>query len=282
MPEIELSAGPISYEDTGGDGPVIVLCHGLLMTASLWHEVVEELGPGFRCLRPTLPLGAHRHPMRPDADLSLRGQVRLLVTFLERLELNDVTLVFNDWCGAQLLVAQGWDARVGRLVLASCETYDNYPPGLPGRVAALAARVPGGLAAALKPLRFKALRRLPMTFGLMSKRPIPHELFDQWLEPALSQPKIRADLRKYAGDTREGRRELINANQHLSTFRKPVLVAWAAEDKVMPVAAGRRLVASFPESRFAEIADSRTLIPIDQPRALARTIAAFVGDTRRA
>jgi pimeloyl-ACP methyl ester carboxylesterase len=147
MAEIELSAGAIQYDDSGGQGPVIVLCHGLLMTASLWDEVVAELGPGFRCIRPTLPLGAHRRPMRPDADLSLRGQVRLLVEFLERLELDEVTLVFNDWSGAQLLVAEGWDGRVGRLILGSCETYDNYPPGLAGRVAALAARLPGGLAA---------------------------------------------------------------------------------------------------------------------------------------
>ena len=144
MAELELSAGSIRYADSGGEGPVVVLCHGLLMTASLWDAVVAELGPGFRCVRPTLPLGAHRRPMRAEADLSLRSQVRLLVEFLERLELEEVTLVFNDWCGAQLLVAEGWDGRVGRLVLASCETYDNYPPGLPGRVAALAARLPGG------------------------------------------------------------------------------------------------------------------------------------------
>jgi pimeloyl-ACP methyl ester carboxylesterase len=278
MAEIELSAGPIRYADSGGEEPVVVLCHGLLMTASLWDAVVAELGPGVRCVRPTLPLGAHRQPMRPQADLSLRGQVRLLAEFLERLELEEVTLVFNDWCGAQLLVAEGWDGRVGRLVLASCETYDNYPPGLPGRVAALAARLPGGLAAVLKPLRFKALRRLPMTFGLLSKRPLPDELVDQWLEPALSQAAIRRDLRKYAGDTWQGRRQLVKANPRLAGFGKPVLVVWAAEDKVMPAAAGRRLAASFPDSRFVEIPDSRTLIPIDQPGALAGAIATFVGN----
>ena len=278
MAEIALSAGAIRYEDSGGEGPVVVLCHGLLMTASLWDAVVEELGPSFRCVRPTLPLGAHRRPMHPEADLSLRGQVRLLAEFLERLELEEVTLVFNDWCGAQLLVAEGWDARVGRLVLASCETHDNYPPGLPGRVAALAAGLPGGLAAVLKPLRIRALRRLPMTFGLMSKRPIPNELVDQWLEPAMRDPAIRRDLRRYAGDTRQGRRQLANANPRLAGFAKPVLVAWAAEDKVMPAAAGRRLAASFPDSRFIEIPDSRTLIPIDQPGALADAIAAFVSN----
>jgi pimeloyl-ACP methyl ester carboxylesterase len=281
MPEIELSAGPISYEDTDGDGPVIVLLHGLLMTASVWDDVVEELGPGFRCVRPTMPLGAHRRPMRSDADLSLRGQVRLLVEFLERLDLNDVTLVFNDWCGAQLLIAEGWDARVGRLILASCETDDNYPPGLPGRFLALAARVPGGLLVALNALRFKALRRLPMTFGLMSKRPIPDEMVDRWLKPALSQAAIRRDLRKYAGDTRVGRRQLASANSRLPGFGKPVLVAWAAEDKVMPIKTGRQLAALFPGSPFVEIDDSRTLIPIDQPRALASVVAAFISDPKR-
>jgi pimeloyl-ACP methyl ester carboxylesterase len=274
MAEIDLSAGTICYDDNGGEGPVVVLCHGVLMSASVWDQVVLELGPSFRSVRPTLPLGAHRRPMHAEADLSLRGQVRLLAEFLERLGLDEVTLVFNDWCGAQLLIAEGWDGRVGRLVLASCETYDNYPPGLPGRFATLATRLPGGL----KPLRFKALRRLPMTFGLMSKRPIPDQLADEWLEPVITQPAIRRDLRKYGGDTPEGRRQLVNANRHLASFPKPVLVAWAAEDKVMPIQAGRRLAESFPHARFLEIPDSRTLIPIDQPQALARAIAGFVGD----
>ena len=278
MPEVTLSAGSISYEDSGGDGPAVVLCHGLLMNASLWDEVVSDLAPDFRCLRPTLPMGAHRVPMRPDADLSLRGQARLLAEYLDRLELNGVTLVFNDWCGAQVMVAEAWDARIGRLVFASCETFDNYPPGLPGRTAALAAAVPGGLLAALAPMRIKALRRLPMTFGLMSKQPIPDRMFEEWLRPSLTDTAIRHDLVKYAGDTKAGRRRLEAANPMLGTFKKPVLVAWADEDKVMPIASGRRLAASFPNSRFVTIPDSRTLIPIDQPKALAATISAFVAD----
>jgi len=46
----------------------------------------------------------------------------------------------------------------------------------------------------------------------------------------------------------------------------------------MPMTAGRRLAASFPDSRFVEIPDSRTLIPVDQPRALAGAIATFVNN----
>jgi pimeloyl-ACP methyl ester carboxylesterase len=277
--ELQLDAGPIAYLDSDGDGPTIVLLHGLLMDSGLWDEVAAELTPEFRCIRPTLPQGAHRMPMREGADLSLRGQVRILVEFLDRLDLRDVTLVFNDWCGAQILIAESWDERVGRIVFASCETYDNYPPGIPGKVAALAAGLPGGLAGLVKPLRLRAVRRLPFTFGNMSKRRVPDQLFKRWLEPASTRRDIRADLRKYAGDTRAGRAALVAANASLGTFTKPVLVAWAAEDRVMPLAAGHRLAASFPNSRFVEIPDSRTLIPIDQPQALAQAIAEFVSET---
>ena len=44
----------------------------------------------------------------------------------------------------------------------------------------------------------------------------------------------------------------------------------------MPPAHGRRLAAAFPNSRLVEIADSYTLIPIDQPALLAEHIREFI------
>ena len=73
MPEIALSAGPIEYVDTGGDGPVLVFLHGLVMDGTIFDAVVQDLRVDHRCIVPTLPLGSHRRPMRPDADLSLHG-----------------------------------------------------------------------------------------------------------------------------------------------------------------------------------------------------------------
>jgi pimeloyl-ACP methyl ester carboxylesterase len=43
--DVELSAGTIEYEDTGGEGPAIVLLPGLMMDASLWEEVIADLSP---------------------------------------------------------------------------------------------------------------------------------------------------------------------------------------------------------------------------------------------
>lgn len=85
MPEIELSAGTIEYEDSGDSGLIVVLLHGLVMDGSLWRKVVRELRADLRCVAPTLPVGAHLRLMRDNADLLLHGQARLVAEFLEAL-----------------------------------------------------------------------------------------------------------------------------------------------------------------------------------------------------
>lgn len=275
MPEVELSAGIIEYEDTGGAGPVVVMVHGVAMDRSLWRHVVAELRSDYRCITPTLPLGGHRRPMRPEADLSIRGQVRLVAEFLDRLALSDVTLIGNDWGGAQLLVSEGLAERVGRLVLCPCEAFDNYPPGLPGRTLELAGKLPGGLNALLQPLRLRPLRRLPLAFGWMSKRPVHDEIMDAWLRPLLTQRAIRRDFLKYVRSV-PNKRELLEWAERQRAFDRPVLVVWAPEDRIMPAEHGRRLAELFPRGRLVEISDSYTLIPEDQPARLAAQIREFL------
>jgi len=270
-----LTAGPIEYGDSGGEGPPVVFLAGLAMDGRLWDGVVEELRSRYRCLTPTLPFGAHRRPMRDDADLSLVGMGRIVGELLERLDLRDVTLCFNDWGGAQTMVADGGVERVARLVLVSCETEGNYPPGLAGQAAGLSAKLPGGFSLMRQTLLRPALRRLPFVYGQMSKRGVPDRLMREWLEP-LKRPEIRRDLRRYAGDVRRGRCDIRAATPALRSFERPVLVVWDAEGKMMPNAEGRRLAAAFPNSRYVELPDCYTLIPLDQPAALAAEIRAFI------
>src|ERR1700730_8067443 len=172
MTAIELSAGTIEYEDTGADGPVLVLLHGLMMDASLWDGVIAGLSADHRCVAPTLPFGAHRRAMRADADLSLPGIARLTAEVLERLELQDVTLVGNDTGGAlvQLLMGDG-DARVTRAVLVSCDAFDNFPAGLTGRTLLLSGKLaPPLFGLFMQQMRIRAVRRLPHACSWLSWR----------------------------------------------------------------------------------------------------------------
>jgi len=279
MAEIELSAGTIEYTDTGGDGPVLVFVHGVTVAPSQWRHVVAALRGEYRCVLPHLPLGSHPRPMRPDADLSLRGIAMLIGEFLEKLDLRGVTLVQNDWGGAQVLVAHGGAERVARMVLVACEAFDNYPPGIAGRLLTRTARVPGGLALLTQLLRFRAARRAPGGWGWMSKRPVPDEVMDEWFRPAREQVAVRRDLEAY-GRSIPPREVLLDWAERNRSFAGPVLVAWAAEDRLMPADHGRRLAELYPQGRLVTIPDSYTLVPEDQPAALTAAIRAFLTETR--
>src|ERR1700728_1110463 len=172
MPTVELSAGRIEYQDTGGDGPVVVLLHGLLMDSSLWDAVVADLAADHRCVVPTLPLGAHRHPAAAKADLSPRRIAGLVTELLDQLGLADATVVGNDTGGAlvQLLVRDPSD-RVGRIAVVSCDAFDNFPPGLTGGALVPAGKLPPAFFGAfMQQMRLKPVRRLPVAFGWLTKR----------------------------------------------------------------------------------------------------------------
>ncbi len=275
MPQVQLSGGPIEYEDSGGDGPVVVMTGGLAMNATLWHGVVAELRSTHRCVVPTMAWGGHRLPMNTDADLSLPGHARLLGELLERVDLREVTLVEVDTAMTQLLAAERPE-RVARIVLCSCEAFDNYPPGLPGKIIGVVGKLPGGVYAVMQQMRIKPLRRSPLTFGRMTNRPIPHEITDAWFAQLLSQRAIRRDLTKYLRSVDST--TLVRAAARLARFDRPALVVWGADDKVMPREHGRRLAGLLPQGRLVKIADSGTLIPLDQPAELARIIRDFIAE----
>jgi pimeloyl-ACP methyl ester carboxylesterase len=273
--QIELSAGTVEYTDTGGPGPVVVFVHGLLMDGSLWDGPVADLAAGHRCVVPALPLGAHRRPMREDADLSLPGIARLLSEFLARLDLREATLVGVDTGGAlvQLLMADG-DPRVSRVVLASCDAFDNFPPGLTGKTLVLTGKLsPGLFGVFMQQMRLRAVRRLPIAFGWLTKR--GDAATARWIRPLLADAAIRRDTVRVLRAAAATPDFLLEVAERLPSFDRPALVVWASEDRVMPLEHGRRLTALLPKGKLVEVADSYTLLPLDQPAEFARLVREF-------
>jgi len=101
---------------------------------------------------------------------------------------------------------------------------------------------------------------------------------DEWFAPATSDPAVRRDLVKYL-TSGTSKATLLAWSARSAEYTGPVLIAWAREDKVMPLAHGRRLAELSPNARQVEIADSYTLLPHDQPQVLAAAIRTFLEET---
>jgi pimeloyl-ACP methyl ester carboxylesterase len=276
---LELDDGVLDYFERG-DGPVLLFSHGWLANANLWRKVVDQLHTEFRCIALDLPLGSHRTPMAPDADLSPLGVAGLIAAVLERLNLNDPTLVGNDSGGAysQIALAQHEKQtaeRVSGLVLTSCETpYDEWPPapfdGLPE--AARDLEVLGQLLAALED---PVVRASPVAYGQLLKHPT--EVSDSYALPASRDPGVLRDVAKAmasattatvraAGETMIARSEL------------PALLIWSEEDAVFPVEHAARYADALANAQLVHITDSYGFTPEDQPEAVATAIGLYMAE----
>lgn len=276
---IDLPQGPIRYRDTGS-GQAIVFVHGLLVDGTLWRKVIPHLSDSFRCIVPDWPLGSHRVSLSAGADRSPRGIAHLVADFLAQLDLENVTVVANDTGGAiaQLLATERPE-RLGRLVLTPCDAYENFlPPAF--KPMQWLARVPAAATLALQPMRSALIRRSPLGFGLLTRRPIPDEITARWMAPALADRAIRRDL---VGLLRGiDARDTLAAAEKLRSFDRPTLIAWAPEDLFFKLRFAEALTQAIPACRLELIHDSRTFISEDQPERLAELIAQFMQTTEAA
>ena len=263
--------GDLRYHDIGS-GPPIVFVHGALVNANLWRKVVPALGDELRCVCLDMPFGAHVDPLPRDADLSPPAVADLVADAIDALGLDDVTLVGNDTGGAicQLVITRRPE-RIGRLVLTSCDAYDNFPPKVMQPLLPIL-RVPGVVRAMLAPTRFRSIRE--RVFGSFVKRPIDREALDSYALPALGDASVRRDVGKFL--TGLDKRHTLEAAKRFGDFRKPALIAWSRQGKLFPREYGERLATDLPEARLEWIDDSLFLSPEDRPDRVAELIAGFV------
>jgi pimeloyl-ACP methyl ester carboxylesterase len=250
------------------------------MGGSLWAQLSSRLAPtGLRVIMPTWPLGSHLEPMRRDADLTPLGLAAIIAGFLDALDLHDVVLVGNDTGGALCqVVAVEHPERLGALVLTNCDVLENFPPSFFKALVA-AARVPGALKAALAPMRTGVGRRSPLGYGLLSHGDVDH-LAREWVKPVFGSAQVLEDLRKVT--VAIDKRVTLDAAARLGGFERPVLLAWAVDDRLFPLESARRLAAAIPGARLETIERSRTFSMLDQPDRLAGLLTSFTTAERPA
>ena len=271
MNEVRLPQGTIRYREQGAGEP-IVFVHGLLTNGELWREVAPQLAADFRVIVPDWPLGSQELPLEPGADLSPPALAQIIADFLAELDLEHVTLVGNDTGGALCqLVAVDHPERLARLVLTPCDAYEHFPPPAFRPLQALA-RIPGAISMIMQSMRAPAARRLPFAYGWITKRG-DAALTASWIAPALASREIRRQIAAILIGFSP--RYTMQAAARFGEFTKPVLIAWASEDRFFKLRNAERMAAAFPDARLELIEDSYTFVSIDQPERTASLIAEF-------
>ncbi|HLM25655.1 MAG TPA: alpha/beta hydrolase [Thermoleophilaceae bacterium] len=268
-----IPGGRIEYRERGS-GPPIVFVHGVGVNGDLWRNVVPALSDRYRCIVPDLPFGAHSHPLREHADLSLAGMAQIVADFIEALRLDAAAVVANDTGGAVAQWLVGHHAeRVGALVLTSCDAFHKFPPS-PQRYLEVTARSRVLMWLVAWTARFKFVQRLPTAYGWVTREPIEPQIMRSFTNPIRTNAGVRHDLTRLlrAADTRY----TYEAAGALKHFGGPALVLWAEGDKIFPRDHGRLLAELLPRGRFELIPDSRTFIPEDQPERLASVTRGFL------
>jgi pimeloyl-ACP methyl ester carboxylesterase len=128
-------------------------------------------------------------------------------------------------------------------------------------------------------VRPRFMHRLPFTFGWLSKRPIDPGAVGAFIRPVRTDGRIRSDLAAVLRGV--DKRYTLQAAERFAQFDKPVLIAWAPEDRFFKFRYAERLAAAFPNARLERIEDSYTFVSVDQPRRLAELIISFASEPAR-
>ena len=225
---VETPSGRISYIEQG-KGPVALFIHGVLLNSHLWRHQLAELSDVRRCI--ALDLLAHGDTeIRPDQDVSVTANARMLGEFLDALKISQADLVGNDSGGgiAQIFAALN-PQRVRSLTLTNCDAHDNWPPEPFKPFLDMAAA--GGLRGTLEAmLADKSVYRSPQALGPAYEN--PQSLTDASIETYL-RPLVRTEQR-----TRDFQRFLaafdnahtVRIESRLRALQAPTLIVWGTDD----------------------------------------------------
>jgi pimeloyl-ACP methyl ester carboxylesterase len=257
----------------GGQGPPLVLVHGLGGAAVNWIEVARTLAGRFRLLVPDLPGHGGSSPLVDAATLDPYAD--RLARLAEHEGIERAAFAGHS-LGAlvALRLAVGRPERVSALVLAGAA-------GI--RSATREAERWLNVVAFVRPGRLYSRQRRRIAGG----RVLRYVVFGYWSasDPlALSDDAVHgflANLSRHA-DTKTARRALVRDDPRLDLERVqcPTLVLWGARDRQVPIddafEYSRRLRAP-----LRVVADCGHLLIGERPEVCADAISSFLDGARR-
>jgi pimeloyl-ACP methyl ester carboxylesterase len=253
----------IHYFDTG-NGPVVVLLHGLGSRKEDWLPVIEPLGQKFRLLIPD-QIGFGRSD-KPLLDYSIQTYVDFLNEYLRQLKVERASLVgesLGGWIAGLYAVELSGGAHMvplEKLVLVDAAGLKQDKP-----------------ISDLNPSSLAGMRGL-----------VEAVFYDtSWLnEDALR--KIFADklsvhdgytVRSLLGNPALAGERL---DDRLANIKLPTLVLWGKQDKLLPIASGERYAAGIAGAKLISFEKCGHVPPIEKTEEFLGAVTAFLARAAQA
>ena len=277
--EISLHGHRISYR-TAGDGPALLLLHGITSSAATWKDVIPSLAEHHTVIAPDL-LG-HGQSAKPLGDYSLGAYASGIRDLLALLDVESATVVGHSLGGGVAMqFAYLFPERANRLVLVS-----SGGLGREVNILLRAAALPGSELVlpylVAKPIQ-NAGNGLGGLLARIGIRPST-DVREMWRGfSSLAGPEARRafihTLRTIVdvGGQRVSATDRLYLAQHM-----PTLIVWGAKDPVIPATHGVTASAAMPGSRFELFERSGHFPHRDEPKRFTNVLLDFLASTQPA
>jgi pimeloyl-ACP methyl ester carboxylesterase len=257
----------------GGEGPAIVLLHGIAGSSSTWRQVMPRLAQRYTVVAPDL-LG-HGRSSAGANDLSPLAHAAALVKFLDAVDVDTVTIVGHSLGGGlAALLAAVMPERCERLVLVAAGGLGNDLSALFRFLTLPGAEVlfPMILTPPLHIAADVALGAL----GLAGVR-VPPGTVEFW-----RHVRSLTDFRRvgpFLGTLRavaDTSGQLVRAADHVDLAGLPPLIVWGAKDRLIPVSHAYDAHAAIPGSRLAIAERAGHFVHVEEPAWFFDVVSEFL------
>jgi pimeloyl-ACP methyl ester carboxylesterase len=264
--KIRTFAGDVAYVRKG-QGPPILLLHGIPSSSYLWRDVIDPLSTTFDVLAPDL-VGYGDSDKRLDAELSIAAQARYMVAFMETLGVHQAAVIGHDiGGGVAQLMAVDEPQRVARLVLIDSAVDNNWPVPVIARL-----KEPAWDQIIVNIDMRKGLRE-GLETGMVTPGRVTDELVNEWTRPFQDLGGRRAYLRAARA---LNNRDLISRSKHIEEVETPTLILWGANDAFLEPRWAEVLQRKFRNSTVEIIDPGGHFLPLDRPDAVVEAVTRFL------
>lgn len=252
-----------------GQGPPVLLLHGLASSIYSWSEVMPTLARGHDVVALDLPgFGQSDQPR----DLGVWQLVAAVVGAMDRLGLERASLVGNSLGGAvAAAVAARHPERVERLVLIDSAGF-NFEAEQRPKALRLAGRIPAPLLELL-PVR-RPLLRAVLESVFLDQAKVTDERVEEYLAPLLRSGSART-IQSLLATRAE---DVAAFPELLSRVRSPTLILWGKEDRLVPVGHADLFGTAIKGSRTIVLRRCGHMPQEERPLETQALVASFLAD----